>query len=96
VNDGPSEHSGAFEEELPEPQPAPLGVNLDEPEPPKSAWETPRGWTDEEWAEKNFGKSKKRSPWTSLDIGQGWLLAVVFGGVLLLLLVLVLVLHSSL
>ncbi|MGO9559223.1 MAG: hypothetical protein ACLPQS_13800 [Acidimicrobiales bacterium] len=94
MSDGPLEHLGGFEEDLPEPQPTPAGASLDEPGPPKSAWETPRGWTDEEWAEKNFGTSIRRSPWTSLDIGKGWLLAVVFGGVLLIVLVLVLVLHS--
>lgn len=57
---------------------------------------TPRGWTEDEWKASLYNSPPRRSPWASLNVGKGWLLAVILAMVVVLLVVAVLALHSSL
>ncbi len=92
MSDGQSESHEVFEEDLP--KWSELAPEV-EPPAPKPASVTPRGWTDQEWAAKNYGKPVRRSPWSSLSIGKGWLLAVLLSGVAALLVVLAFELRNS-
>jgi len=53
----------------------------------------PRGWTEEEWRRSFLGSPSPAPGARALSLGKGWLLAVVFGFVAVVVIVLIIVTH---